>query len=167
MAVLSLIAGGNVPAHADLIGFDGLPSQEKSIPSLDGARTSFDLSFVTASPLYGTELQVWNVSDTTGSSCGRSSSPPSSPLEPTDPSVPSESPFVGLGIPSSSSGAGSDSGSSGRGFGSSAANAVIGWLTEFPQPTLIGWLKVVGFLDIPPAPPFELLRPPQILTNIA
>ena len=167
MAVLTLISGGNVPAHADLIGFDELSSQEKSIPSFDGAGTTFDLSFVTASQLYATDLRVWDVSDTQASSSGRPSSQPSSPAEPIKPLEPSELLFVGLGIPGPSSGAGSDSGSSINGYGTSATNAVLGWVSVFPQPTLIGWLNAVEFLDIPPAPPFELLRPPQILTNLA
>jgi hypothetical protein len=84
-------------------------------------------------------------------------------MEPLEPSAPFESLFVNLEIPGPASGAGSDSESSSIGFGSSQTNAVCGRALEFAQPTLVGWLKAVEFLDIPSAPAFELLRPPQIL----
>ena len=38
---------------------------------------------------------------------------------------------------------------------------------EPPIPLLVSWLSVEQSLDVPPAPPFELLRPPQIFTLFA
>ena len=150
----TFVASSAVPVNADLISVVQLDSPDRSFFSDDNPLMS-------AEQLFGIDLQ-----DRGG--CGpspRSDSPsfPSVPIEP----VRSEFPLVGFAIPGSTSGTGAGSDSSTGGNGSSVANAILCWLSELPPPTLVGYLYPVEALDIPPAPPFELLRPPRVLTILA
>jgi len=88
---------------------------------------------------------------------------PDAPSEP----EPAEVELVGFGIPGRYAGSGMDSGSSSDSGGSSSSNAMVCCVSALPQPAVIGRLYSVVDLDIPPAPPFELLRPPKFLTIVA
>ena len=86
---------------------------------------------------------------------------PSPPFEP----LPPEIPFVGLGIPANATGAGSDS--SYTGTESSVSKVTTCSMPDLSASMAVGQHYSVQDLDVPPAPPFKLLRPPQVLTILA
>lgn len=86
---------------------------------------------------------------------------PESPEVPIDESKPTEVPFAGLGLLGCLNGAATDSGPSNGGVDSSSGDAIAGWISQSPPPTLVGHLYARQVLDAPSGLPFELLHPPQ------
>lgn len=160
IVVVACVSWGTVSARASMISSCESISVDRDLASLDKAWTSvdpfFDLGFAV--------LGSWG-------DLASSSSVPEQPAVPTSPSkrLASELPMLDVEIPMSSGadGAGAACSPSGGGGTSLAPGAIFCWVLELPPPTLVSWLQARGVQDIPPAPPFELLRPPQILTNLA
>lgn len=75
--------------------------------------------------------------------------------------------FLDLVTNAASSGIGTSSGSSSGSSGASSAQAILCWIVRLPQASLIGRVCSAHDLDMPAAPPFELLRPPMCLATVA
>ena len=107
-----------------------------------------------------------------GAGCGEAKAPdcPSVPCIPSTPSkhLASELQFIATGINTSSSS--SSTGSTGcpaSGESSSCAVALYECVSELPPSVLAEWPRPGDVLDIPLAAPSEMLRPPQILADLA
>jgi hypothetical protein len=167
VVVASFILLDSIPANAEMILSGEFDRTEQSPWSLD--EQYLPASYIPQNELFERSFIDWSICDAgTSTSTASDTTSPTVPSEPSDEPIPSsKTPFVVLGIPTSSSGAGAgaDSGSSGSGV--AFAVAIACWNSELPRLTLIAYLDAVNALDIPPAPRFELLRPPQVLTIIA
>ena len=134
------------------------------LDSVDLHVTSLDMAWLAGGPLLGGSL--WE-SDGWGDRALNNSIaiPPSIPSPPAPPlkQLPAETPLLDLEAPASSSGSGvgTSGSSSGGSTTTSLSAAVFTCNLMLSPPTLVGWLQTREVDDIPPAPPFELLRPPQ------
>lgn len=164
VAVALVVADGS-SAFADLM-FLGKPSaQEQLILSLDNGCIPLDLSQTTASPFYRIGYDEWYEVGAGGRNAAKRPHQQAPPAEPLELFLAPAAPLVGL---SQSSGAGSTPSDSSGGIAAAPKNLVLGWILHFSlQPTRSGWLTVIEVFNIPTAPPFELLRPPQQLTALA
>ena len=150
------------PVHAGMMLSSSCESSpvDRDLTSLDGMWTSVDPFF--DSRLVG--LGCWG-------ELASSIPIPEQPAVPISPSkrLTSELPILNVESPTSSGagGAGATGSSSGGGGESSFNWMIAGNVTELTPPTLVGLLKSSEAHDIPPVPPSELLRPPQVLTIFA
>jgi hypothetical protein len=150
MVLVVVSAAWTTTANADFIAANDLDSRNQSFWLIDNPLMSSE-------HLFGSDFHDRGCR---AGESGHSLNYPSAPVDQGSPEVP----FVGLSIPYSQSGAGASSDSSNGNSSSSSSNAIINWFSELPPSTLVGILYSVEDLDIPPAPPFELLRPPRVLT---
>lgn len=150
---LTFLVLGTLPANAGVITILKSDSADRSVWSLESSLTSLETFF--ASDI--SYESGW------GSGTGEYAlNLPSSPAAP----LPFDSPLIGVAFPVSQRGTGAGSTSPANGSTSLSANAILCWHSELPPLTLVGHLYSVEDLDIPPAPPFELLRPPRIRTTL-
>ena len=156
--VIAFIATGSRRATASLILSEKPVSAAQLAALIDNSSMSGDFGL-------GWHSDDWSIGgDVAGSGDTRNyvSIPKSS-----SGNLPPTTPFSGVGIPGSSSATGADSGSSNGGNGASPAATLLRCVSELSRLNLVGWLRVGQALDVPPGPPFELLRPPQVLTILA
>lgn len=155
-------AWGSVPAHASMIYSGESMAVDPFLTSINGTCSAAEPSF----EWYSFESRR---GDEVAGSMPKSS-PVSVPISPPSRSeqLPVETPFLGVEVSSSTGASGAGTvGSSSVGGASSFSAAIFCGHTELSPPTLVGWLRACDDRDIPPAPPFELLRPPKILTIFA
>lgn len=93
--------------------------------------------------------------------CGAASADGRIDVLPTGGPTNQESPNQVEFAPANNRGGTTSSESSPTGGFAGGAAAMLGTVFDRPAGELIAWLSIEHLLDIPPAPPFELLRPPQ------
>lgn len=163
VVALSLVGLSAVPANAEMSRPIALEQPIHSFLWLDSPYLAVD-------SMFGSVFVDLSGGRSSTSKCATTETQrPEVPLDlpsiPFDP-APSEMPLFGLGNLTSSSGRGTRMEFSGRGVGSSAQAVVCRFAVLAPL-TMVGWLNAIDVLNIPFAPPFELLRPPQFLTVLA
>lgn len=168
IVAVALVVADVDSAFANLISFEKPCFREQLILSLDNESMSLELSQTTTSPFYRIGFDEWYEVGAGGRSLANRPKQPASATEPVELFKAPASPLVGLTFHGQSSGAGPTPSDSSGGFAGGPQSTVLDWIMHFPlQPTRSGWLKAVEVFSIPPAPPFELLRPPQQLTILA
>ena len=167
LAFFVLVATGGSPAFADLIFLEKPPVQEQLILSLGNGCMPLDLTQTTASPFYRIGYDEWYEVGAGGRNITRRPDQQALPSEPAELFKAPAVPLVGLTFQGQSSGAAPIPNDS-SGGAAVPKNSVLSWALDFSlQPTRSGWLTVIEVFNIPTAPPFELLRPPQQLTILA
>ena len=157
-AIVGLVVA---PAHAGMMASLSCESSpiDRDLASLDGMWTSM-------APF----LELRSVG--LGSWGAPTSSIPiaEQPAVPTTPTkrLASELPILNVEVLMSTGEGGAGATGSSSGGGESSFNwMIVCCVSELTPPTFLGLLKSSEVHDIPPAPPFELLRPPQVLTIFA
>ena len=154
--VLSAVIVFQASANAGLMCPLELDAEEQNSVKIDIPLTLDSLMMVWEQPSNDRSL---------GSAAGSTTSPTDdTPSEPVPPEPePVETTIVGFGPISPVNGTVTGSSDSSGQGGPSSVTAILCSVLDLPIPSTVGRCYAAEVLDIPPTPPLDVLRPPQIL----